>query len=187
MGKTSRASHRPTEKANSGKTVKGRHKSDTQYENESNPEYKEDREEVISLIRELKDKPLFDEHLGRSIAGITHLSGCEALKRVESMDDIIRLADPCNTSICIGIQHRLIQTITKSDRNYDYDCLKKLLSLLKLINKYYDELKDEKVVIGDTRENDINYGGSSSKGGKTKKSRKSKNKTRRRKNKNISA
>jgi hypothetical protein len=163
MGKTSRASERPTEKA--GVTLKKKDK-DTNYE--------KDLAIFTQLISQLKHTPLFKNHLGDTVQSVAHLSGCIELQDVKSIDDIKTLST--GETLPAGIEFFLRTTITYESGEYNNNNLNKLLILFKLIKKHRSEFMKIPPVES-----------SSSKGGKTKKSRKSKNKTRRRKNKNISA
>jgi len=159
MGKTSYTSERPSEKASRVTLKKGK---DT--------DYKKDLAIFTQLINELKYTPFFENHLGHTVQSVSHLSGCIELQDVTSIDDIKTLAT--DETLPTGIQYFLRNTITHENGEYNNDNLNKLLILFKLIKKHRSEFIKIPIVKS-----------SSSKGGKTKKSRKSKNKTRRRKNK----
>jgi hypothetical protein len=135
--------------------------------------YEKDLAELKELIYELNKTPLFEEHLGHTVQSVSHLSGCINLQDVTSIDAIIELAQPTNETLPIGIQYKLLTTISiDNGKTYNHDILNKLLILFKLIKKHRSKFMEISLVKS-----------SSLKGGKTKKSRKSKNKTRRRKNK----
>ena len=163
MGKASRASERRTEKAS--RVILNKDGKKIKYE------YVDDLVKFKALIHEVKDTPLFNEHLGHTVQSVAHLSGCIKLQEVKSIDEIIKLAQPTNETLPIGIQYKLLTTISVDNgKTYNHDILNKLLSLFKLIKKHRSKFMEIPIVKSSSLE-----------GGKTKKARKSKNKTRRRK------
>ena len=164
MGKSSRVSKRPAKKTISGDTLNKDGK-------KTQDEYVDDLVKLNELIDKLNEKPLFNEHLGHTVQSVSHLSGCNELQNVRSIDDIKTLAQPTNETLPIGIQYKLLTTISDDNgKTYDNDILNKLLILFKLIKKHRSKFMEIPFVKS-----------SSLTGGKTKKARKSKNKTRRRK------
>jgi hypothetical protein len=149
--------------------------------------YNEARSKIIQIIRFFLNKPII-EHTGSSIAGFCQLSGCQELLDSKTKEEAIaKTSHDCPTGIqCYGIcdlWERSIKDNTEAEN--------KLWEAIQILQLHREKLLKERVIVTENGLFDLDTNreitdeefASMKKGGKTKKSRKSKNKTRRRKNK----
>jgi len=147
--------------------------------------YNEARIRIIQIIRFFLNKPII-EHTGPSIAGFCQLSGCQELLTSKTKEEAIeKTSHDCQTGIqCYGI----CDLWERSIKN-DPEAQNKLWEAIQLIKIHRDSLLRERVIVTEhglfdldtNREITDEEFSLKKKGGKTKKARKSKNKTRRRK------
>jgi hypothetical protein len=147
--------------------------------------YKDACSKIITFIRFFLNKPII-QHTGSSIAGFCQLSGCQELLNSKTKKEAIeKTSHDCPTGIqCYGICDLWDRTIKDDPEAQD-----KLWEAIKILQLHREKLLKERVIVTENGLFDLDTNteitdeefSSLSKGGKTKKSRKSKNKTRRRK------
>jgi len=176
---------KPKKKTPSVKSPIGKKIVHEKQQNTSSPtvSYNEGCSKIIKIIRFFLNKPII-QHTGSSIAGFCQLSGCQELLNSKTKKEAIeKTSHDCPTGIqCYGICDLWDRTIKDDPEAQD-----KLWEAIQILQLHRKKLLIERVIVTENGLFDLDTNREITdeefslmkKGGKTKKSRKSKNKTRR--------